>query len=167
MVSVKVGDKIPDGVLKGSSNPEEVSACAVVVNYPIHEKWAGKKVVVFAVPGAFTPGCHIQHLPGFIEHYQEIKAKGVDIIACISANDAYVLDAWGKHSGASGKIEMLSDGLAAWTGSMGLTKDLSAIGFGLRTERFAMYLDDLVVKYLGVDAKGVSLSSASTVLASL
>ncbi|KAJ1567779.1 hypothetical protein HK096_008695, partial [Nowakowskiella sp. JEL0078] len=95
----------------------------------------------------------------------KLKAKGADIVACIAANDAFVMDAWGKSQGVLGKIEMFSDGLAVWSETLGLALDLSAIGFGKRTKRYAIVLDDLYVKYIGVDTKGVDLSGAAAVLA--
>ncbi|HLX77282.1 MAG TPA: peroxiredoxin [Acidimicrobiales bacterium] len=155
------GERIPDVELKrmGKREPEKVRSLDVL----------GKgRVVLFGVPGAFTPTCSDHHLPGFLVRADELKEKGVDRIACVSVNDAWVMGAWGEARGVGDQIEMLADGNGEFTRALGLEKDLSASGLGLRSARFAMVLDDGIVTYLGVEsAPGVSVSGAGAVLAAL
>lgn len=128
----------------------------------------GKKVVLFAVPGAFTPTCSLKHLPGFIEKGDEVKAKGVDTIACVSVNDAFVMDAWGKSVGAGDKVMMLADGNAAFTKAMGVDLDLTDKGLGIRSRRYAMLVEDQVVKVLNLEEGGAfTVSSAEAILEAL
>ena len=129
----------------------------------------GKKAVLFGVPGAFTPTCHGTHLPGFLRHAGEFKAKGVDLIACTSVNDVFVMGAWAKASGAEGTIMFLADGNGDFAKSIGLEMDGAAIGFGIRSKRYAMLLEDGVVKKLHVEEKTSSAqeSSAERLLADL
>jgi glutaredoxin/glutathione-dependent peroxiredoxin len=129
----------------------------------------GKKAVLFAVPGAFTPTCHSKHLPGFVQHAEAFKAKGVDLIACTSVNDVFVLDAWAKASGAQGTVTFLADGNGDFAKAIGLEMDGSAIGFGTRSKRYAMLLEDCVVKALHVEDKPGTAqeSSAERLLADL
>lgn len=158
-MTIQVGDKIPQATLQimGSDGPEQLSTDDV---------FNGKKVVLFAVPGAFTPGCHITHMPGFVVHADDIKAKGVDTVACMAVNDAFVMDAWGKASNAE-QLLMLADGNAEFTKALGLELDVSGYGMGIRSQRFAMIVDDGEVKTLGVDASGIEASSAEAILAAL
>jgi len=158
-MSIQIGEKVPNVELKvmGEQGPESVHTDDLL---------AGKKVVFFAVPGAFTPGCSVTHLPGFVFQSDAIKAKGVDHVICTSVNDAFVMDAWGKNQNADGII-MLGDGVGILAGGVGLEKDLTEVQFGVRSQRYAMILDDGVVTYLGVDEKGVDKSSAETILAQL
>lgn len=158
-MSIKIGEKVPNVELKvmGDKGPESVQT---------DDLFTGKKVVLFAVPGAFTPGCSLTHLPGFVVQADAIKAKGVDSIICTSVNDAFVMDAWGKNQNAD-EIIMLADGVGILAEAVGLEKDLTEVQFGVRSQRYAMILDDGVVTYLGVDDKGVEKSSAETVLAQL
>ena len=155
-MTIQVGDKIPECTLKvmGEKGPENITT---------GELFDGKKVVLFAVPGAFTPGCSNTHLPGFVVHADEILAKGADRIACVAVNDAFVMDAWGKAQNAE-KITMLADGNAEFTQAMGLDMDLSKGGMSTRSKRMAMIVEDGTVRYLGIDSKGVEESSAETVL---
>lgn len=129
----------------------------------------GRKVVLFAVPGAFTPTCHLNHAPGFIASADEIKAKGVDEIACVSVNDVFVMDAWADQLGASGKVTMLSDGNGDFAKALGLDLDASGLGLGLRSHRYAMLVDDGVVKVLNVEdvPSEATSSSAKKLLESL
>jgi len=163
--SIKVGDIIPEGEfgwIEYTPELENLSACGLPSKLSTDE-WKGKKVVLFAVPGAFTPTCHVNHLPSYLEKYEEFKAKGVDVIAVIGANDVFVMSGWGRVEGVKDKILTLSDTNVAWSKQMGLIQDLSA-GF-IRTARYAMIIDDLVVQYLGIEtAKGVSVSGAEAVL---
>jgi peroxiredoxin len=128
----------------------------------------GKKVVLFAVPGAFTPTCSLKHLPGFIEKADELKARGVDTIACVSVNDAFVMDAWGKSVGADGKVLMLADGSALFARAIGAELDLNDKGLGLRSRRYAMLTDDGTVKVVNMEEGGAfTVSSADDILAAL
>ena len=158
-MTISVGDRIPDVTIKtnGTKGPEDIST---------GELFAGKRVVLFAVPGAFTPGCSNTHMPGFVINADDILAKGVDTLACLAVNDAFVLDAWQKDQNAE-KITMLADGNAEFTKALGLELDASGGGMGIRSKRFALIANDGVVEYLGVDAKGVEESSAETVLGKL
>jgi peroxiredoxin len=128
----------------------------------------GKKVVLFAVPGAFTPTCSAKHLPGFVEKAGEIKRHGVDTIACLSVNDAFVMNAWGKDQKAEGKVQMLADGNGDFTRAVGLELDGSGYGLGKRSQRYAMVVDDGVVKALNVEKPGAfEVSSADAILKAL
>jgi len=125
-------------------------------------------VVIVSVPGAFTPTCHANHLPPYLEKYEQFKAKGVDIIAFIAANDPFVMSGWGRFEGLEDKILTLTDTNAVWSGELGLQLDLTEKGLGIRTARFAIIVDDLVVKYIGTESgSGVSDSGADAVLAEL
>jgi peroxiredoxin (alkyl hydroperoxide reductase subunit C) len=128
----------------------------------------GKKVVLFAVPGAFTPTCSARHLPGFVEHAEAIMAKGVDTIACIAVNDVFVMGAWAKDQGTDGKILMLADGSGDFAKAVGLELDLVARGLGVRSQRYALVAEDGIVTFLGVEEGGAfEASKAETVLAAL
>jgi glutaredoxin/glutathione-dependent peroxiredoxin len=157
-MTIKVGDKIPSMKLMKATaeGPKETST---------DEIFGGKKVVMFAVPGAFTPTCSAKHLPGFVQHAAEFKAKGVDTIACISVNDAFVMGAWGKDQGTDGKVEMLADGAAAFAKAIGLELDLNGRGMGWRSQRYALVAQDGVVTHLGVEAPGgFEVSKAEAIL---
>lgn len=160
-MTVSVGDKMPDGTLThmGANGPEPVSA---------QDLFGGKKVVLFSVPGAFTPTCSRQHLPGFVEHADAIKAKGVDTIACIAVNDVFVMDAWGKSANADGKVQMLADGNGDYTRALGLSLDASGFGMGERGQRFSIIVNDGVVDQLNIEAGGeFKVSSAEAALEQL
>jgi peroxiredoxin len=159
-MTIKVGDTIPACTLKtmGDSGPEDISTDTL---------FGGKTVVLFAVPGAFTPGCSMTHLPGFVVNADKIKAKGVDTIACMAVNDAFVMDAWGKSQNAD-EILMLADGNGEFTEALGLELDGRGFGLGMRSQRFAMIVKDGTVKHLGVEkGPGVELSAAEAILAHL
>lgn len=160
-MAVSVGDKIPDVEVRtmGEEGPTPVRTGDVL----------GKgKVVLFAVPGAFTPGCSKIHLPGFVEQAQAVTDKGVDTIACISVNDAFVMDAWGKDQHVDGKILMLGDGNGEFATAMGLTMDGAGIGLGLRSQRYAAIIEDGVIKSLDVEpGRTIEVSSCSAVLSRL
>jgi peroxiredoxin len=158
-MTIQVGDKLPEGKLKvmGAKGPTEVT---------IDELCAGKKVVLFAVPGAFTPGCSMTHLPGFVVNADKIKANGVDTIVCLAVNDAFVMDAWGKAQNAE-EIVMAADGSAEFTHALGLELDATAFGMGVRSKRYAMIVDDGTVTYLGVDAQAIEASAADAILEAL
>jgi peroxiredoxin len=155
---IQEGEKIPAVTVK-TEDMQDVTT---------EQLFGGKKVVLFAVPGAFTPTCSEQHLPGFIEKASEIKAKGVDDIICLSVNDAFVMKAWGKDRGAEGKVTMIADGNADLSRALGLEFDGSGIGFGVRAQRFAAIVEDGVVTKLAVEQPmKFDVSSADSILAAL
>ncbi|MGD9784382.1 MAG: peroxiredoxin [Hyphomicrobiaceae bacterium] len=156
-MTIKVGDRLPDVTftVMGADGPKPVKTAEV---------FSGKKVALFAVPGAYTPTCHQQHLPGFLANRDELKAKGIDTIACTAVNDVFVLSYWAKDTGAGDGILMLADGSADFAKAIGLEIDLTARGLGVRSKRYAMLVDDGVVKILNVDEAPPShdKSSATT-----
>ena len=155
-----VGDKIPSATLKimGEKGPQDLST---------DELFAGKKVVLFAVPGAFTPTCSMAHLPGFVALADKIKDKGVDAIACLSVNDAFVMDAWGKGANAE-ELLMVSDWDAGFSKALDLTMDASGFGLGVRSQRFALVAEDGVITHLAVEAPGqFEVSKAEAVVEAL
>lgn len=157
-MTINVGDAIPDVVVRTmrADGPDAVS---------LPDLCAGKKVVLFAVPGAYTPTCNAKHLPGFVEHAAQFRDKGVDLIACISVNDVFVMDAWGKHADVGESIMMLSDGNGEFAAASGLEMDGSAFGMGKRLQRFAMVVEDGKVTSLQVEQPGAfEVSSAEAVL---
>lgn len=159
-MAIKTGDKIPDCTLKtmGSEGPTDITTGDI---------FAGKKVVLFAVPGAFTPGCSMTHLPGYVVNADKIKDKGVDSIVCLSVNDAFVMGAWGKDQNAS-ELLMLADGNGDLTAALGLELDGSGFGMGTRSQRYAMIVDDGTVTHLNVEpGPGIDVSSAETMMALL
>lgn len=161
--ALAVGDKLPGDIklnyFDKENNMQEIS---------VEELTKGKKTVILAVPGAFTPTCSLKHLPGFVEKAEEIKAKGVDTIACVAVNDAFVMDAWSKSVDVGDKILMLADGSAIFTKAIGAELDLSDKGLGIRSRRFALLADDGVVKELNLEEGGAfTVSSADTILAAL
>jgi len=158
-MTIKVGDKVPAGKLTimGAEGPSGMSTA---------DLFDGKKVVLFAVPGAFTPTCSMAHLPGFVVHVDEIKSKGVDTVACMSVNDVFVMHAWGQSANAE-HLVMLADGNADFTTALGLELDGTGFGMGKRSQRFAMIVDDGVVSLLNVDAGALEGSSAEAILAAL
>ncbi len=160
-MTIKIGDKLP-GIEFNTMTADGQQKLATDVVF------AGRKVVLFAVPGAFTPTCSMNHLPGFLTHLDAIKAKGVDTIACTSVNDVHVMTAWAKHAGAEGKILMLADGNAEFAKACGLEKDLNVANMGLRSSRYSMIVENGVVKQLNVEDKsGVNVSGAETILEQL
>jgi peroxiredoxin len=159
-MTIQVGDKIPSCTLKtmGEKGPEDIST---------EQIFSGKKVVFFAVPGAFTPGCSMTHLPGFVVNADKIKAAGVDTIVCMAVNDAFVMGAWGKAQNAEALL-MLADGVAEFTKALDLVLDASGFGLGIRCQRFAMIVEDGVVSELFMEPEGgIDVSSAENVLKSL
>jgi peroxiredoxin len=164
---IKIGDKIPDATLYESIEFGE--ACPVSPSpVSVAEATRGKRIVVFGLPGAYTPTCSAKHVPGYVQHLPELKAKKVDEVWCIAANDGYVMAAWGKEQHAIGKVRMLGDGNAEFTKKLGLDVDLTKFGLGVRTQRFSMLIDDGVVKQLNVEAPGkFEVSDAATMLKQL
>jgi glutaredoxin/glutathione-dependent peroxiredoxin len=160
-MTIKVGDKLPAATL-AAATPEGPRPMST------DEIFAGKKVALFAVPGAFTPTCSAKHLPGFKEQAAAIKGKGVDAIACVSVNDAFVMKAWGESAGVGDDILMLADGNGDFTKALGLELDGSKFGMGQRSQRYSMIVEDGVVKELNVEAPGeFKVSSADYLLAQL
>ena len=160
-MTIQVGEKIPDVTLK-------IMKDGKMQDLSTSELCSGKRVVLFAVPGAFTPTCSEQHLPGFIAQADAIKAKGIDTIACLSVNDAFVMDAWGKDRGAGDKVLMVADGNGDLAKALGLDFDGSGIGFGIRSQRYAAVFDDGVAKIVAVDEPmKFEVSSAEKILAQL
>lgn len=158
---INVGDKLPDAkfTVMGSDGPKPKT---------VAEVFAGKKVALFAVPGAYTPTCSNDHMPGFVSRVDELKAKGIDAIACTAVNDVFVLTNWAKDTGAAGKIEMLADGSGDFAKAIGLDIDLAGFGLGLRSKRYAMLVDDGVVKVLNVeDSPPVAEKSSAANLCSM
>jgi peroxiredoxin len=157
-MTIKTGDSIPAAeflTMIGGSQ-QKLSTDAI---------FKGRKVVLFAVPGAFTPTCSRDHLPGYVNAFDAIKAKGIDTIACTSVNDVHVMDAWSKASSADGKVLMLADGNGTFANAVGLARDSTASGMGWRSRRYSMIVEDGVVKALNVEDKpGVNVSGASTAL---
>jgi len=143
-MTIQVGDKIPSAALKQMTpeGPKDITT---------DELFGGKKVALFAVPGAFTPACSQRHLPGYVEKAADIKAKGVDEIVCVAVNDVFVMTAWGKEQRAEGKVRMLADGSGDFARALGLDLDLSNNGLGTRSKRYSMLVDDGVVKSLNVE----------------
>lgn len=159
-MAIKEGDRIPAATLKvmGEKGPEDLTTAQL---------FDGRKVVLFAVPGAFTPTCSLAHLPGYVTHADQILAKGVDAIVCLSVNDAFVMDSWGKGSNAEA-LTMVADWNADLTRALGLEMDASAFGLGVRAQRFAMIVDDGVVTKLAVEAPGkFEVSKAEAILEAL
>lgn len=161
-MTIKVGDKLPDAtfVVMTSDGPSPKTTA---------EAFGGKKVALFAVPGAFTPTCQQQHMPGFVARVDELKSKGVDTIACTAVNDVFVMAQFAKDAGAEGKILMLADGNAEFAKKLGLEVDLSGFGLGLRSKRYAMLVDDGVVKVLNVEdaPPDHDVSSAATLCSAI
>ena len=159
--TIKVGDAIPSMklMMAGAEGPKEVST---------DDLFKGKKVVLFAVPGAFTPTCSAKHLPGFVQNAAAIKAKGVDTIVCLAVNDAFVMGAWARDQGVDSSIVMLADGSAAFTKALGLELDLVGRGMGVRSQRFALVAEDGRVTHVGIEAPGgFDVSRAEAILAAL
>ena len=165
---IAVGQKLPNATLYEFLD-EASEGCSIGPNsFEVEKLTAGKKIVIFALPGAFTPTCSAQHVPGFIEHFDAFKAKGVDEIWCISVNDPFVMGAWGRDLKVGKKIRMLGDGSAEFTKKLGMEFDLVARGLGVRSQRYAMIVEDGVVKTLDLEAPGkFEVSSAASVLKQL
>ena len=158
-MTIKVGDKLPDVTFTTMTDEGPQPATTA-------EIFDGRKVALFAVPGAFTPTCHMSHLPGFVDNADALKAKGVDMVACVSVNDIFVLNAWAESSGAADKIKFLADGNAEFTKAAGLELDASGFGMGLRSQRFSMIVNNGTVETLNVEAQAgqADASSASELL---
>ncbi len=155
-MTIKVGDKIPEGTLTQMTEkgPAPITTA---------DLFGGKKVVLFAVPGAFTPTCSAKHLPGFVQNAEAIKAKGVDTIACMAVNDVFVMNAWGKDQNVGDKVVMLADGSGNFTKALGLELDLSGLGLGHRSQRFSLIVDNGVVTHLNTEEGGAFQNSSAEV----
>jgi peroxiredoxin len=162
---LKVGDKLPAGALQEFIEVEG-NGCSIGPNtFDIAKETAGKTIAVFALPGAYTPTCSAQHVPGYVKQADELKKAGVDEIWCVSVNDAFVMGAWGRDQKTGGKVRMMADGSANFANATGLTLDLTARGMGLRSQRYSMLVKDGVVQALNVEAPGkFEVSDAETLL---
>lgn len=157
-MAIAIGDRLPEASFR-VMEPDGIKTMTT------GELFGGKKIVMFAVPGAFTPTCHLKHLPGFIEHADEFKTLGIDTVACVAVNDPFVLGAWAEASGGKGKVLFLSDGNAEFTKKIGMDFDGSGIGLGTRSKRYAALVEDGVVKELNVeDSPGVAVESTAAKL---
>lgn len=160
-MTIKVGDRLPDAVFQTMTADGQQQLATETV-------FSGRRVVLFAVPGAFTPTCSMNHLPGYLNSLDALRERGADTVACTSVNDVHVMSAWAKQTGAEGRILMLADGSAVFAKAVGLTVDLEKAGLGLRSKRYSMIVDDGVVKTLNVEDKsGVNVSGAETALEQL
>jgi len=160
-MTISAGQKMPSGVfgIMTDAGPGAIST---------DDLFAGKKVVLVSVPGAFTPTCSMNHLPGFVDHAAELKAKGVDTIACMAVNDVFVMDAWGKDRGVGEQVMMLADGNGEYARALGLEMDGTGFGMGMRGQRFAIIVDDGVAAHVGVEAPGqFEVSKAEAILGAL
>jgi peroxiredoxin len=164
---IKIGDRLPSATLTESTEFGE--ACPVAPKtVSVEEAAKGKRIVIFGLPGAYTPTCSAKHVPGYVQHLPELKAKRVDEVWCVSLNDGYVMAAWGREQNAIGKVRMLGDGNGELTRKLGLEVDLSKAGLGPRMQRFSMLVDDGVVKQLNVEAPGkFDVSDVATMLRQL
>jgi peroxiredoxin len=166
-MTIQIGDRLPEGTLQEFIDVE-TEGCALGPNtFNVADLVKGKTIAIVGLPGAFTPTCSAQHLPGYVKLADQLKAKGVDEIWCISVNDAFVMGAWGRDQKATGIVRMMADGSAAFTKALGLEFDLVAKGFGVRSQRYSMLVQDGVVKQLNVEAGGFDVSSAETLLKQL
>lgn len=167
-MTIKIGDTLPEGTLTEFLEVEQ-QGCSLGPNaFKVSEQLKGKKVAIFAVPGAFTPTCSAQHLPSFLEHFDALKAKGIDEIWCVAVNDAFVMGAWGRDQKVNGRIRMMADGSGLWTRALGLELDLVERGLGVRSQRYSLVADKGVVTQLNLEnGGGYSVSDAATLLKQL
>ena len=167
-MTIKVGDRLPEGTIQEFVEVEG-NGCSVGPNtFKVEEQVKGKKVAIFGLPGAFTPTCSAKHVPSYVQNFDKLKAKGVDAIACMSVNDAFVMGAWGKQQGSDGKVQMLADGSAEYTKKLGLELDLTPRGMGMRCQRFSLLVKDGKVAQINVEKAGeFSVSGADTILSQL
>lgn len=167
-MTIKVGDQLPEARLSEYVNVAS-EGCSLGPNkVMVHEQTKGKKIAIFAVPGAFTPTCSAQHAPAYIKMADEFKAKGVDEIWCISVNDPFVMGAWGREQNADGKVRFIADGNGAFTKAVGLEFDLTKGGLGVRSHRYSMLVEDGVVKQLNVEDSGhLEVSTAEKLLSQI
>ena len=167
-MTIKVGDSIPDATLTEFVEVEG-NGCSIGPNaFKVADLVKGKKIVMFGLPGAFTPTCSAKHVPSYLAKYDALKAKGVDEIWCMSVNDAFVMGAWGRDQKAGGKVRMMADGSAEFANKLGLVLDLTARGMGVRMNRFSLLVDNGVVKSVNIEGPGkFEVSDADTILKQL
>jgi peroxiredoxin len=168
-MSVKIGDKLPGGKLMEAVEFDEAAGCPMnPKEVDVEAAAKGRRIAVFALPGAYTPTCSAKHLPGYLARHDALKAKGIDEIWCVATNDAFVMGAWGHGQRVAGRVRMLADGNAAWARALGLDLDLTGRGMGIRLQRFSMLVDNGVVKQLNVEGPGeFKVSDADTLLGQL
>lgn len=168
-MSVKIGDKLPGGKLMEAVEFDEAAGCPMnPKEVDVEAAAKGKRIAVFALPGAYTPTCSAKHLPGYLARHDALKTKGIDEIWCVATNDAFVMGAWGHGQRVAGRVRMLADGNAAWARALGLDLDLTGRGMGIRLQRFSMLVDNGVVKQLNVEGPGeFKVSDADTLLGQL
>jgi glutaredoxin/glutathione-dependent peroxiredoxin len=168
-MTIKVGDKLPDGKLSESTEFDEAAGCPMPPHdIGVADTAKGKKIVIFALPGAYTPTCSAKHVPSYVKNYDKLKAKKVDEIWCVATNDAFVMAAWGRDQKAGGKVRMLGDGSGTWTKALGLELDLTARNMGMRSQRYSMLVENGTVTKLNIEAPGkFEVSGAETMLAQL
>ncbi len=167
-MAIKTGERLPDATIREFVEVEG-NGCTLGPNaFQVADLVKGKRIVVFGVPGAFTPTCSAKHLPGYLERHEALSARGVDEIWCLAVNDAFVMGAWGREQKTAGKVRMMSDGSAELTKKLGLELDLTAGGLGVRSQRYSMLVDDGVVRAINVEAPGkFEVSDAATMLGQL
>ena len=167
-MTIQVGDRLPDATLFEYRETEE-GGCSIGPNsFKVADLVKGRKIVIFGLPGAFTPTCSAKHVPGYVERYDDLQAKGVDEIWCVSVNDAWVMGAWGRDQHTEGKVRMMGDGNVELTRAIGLDADMARPGYGIRSRRYSMLVEDGVVKQLNVEAGGkFEVSDAATMLSQL
>jgi peroxiredoxin len=167
-MTIKVGDHLPSGTLNEFIEVER-DGCSLGPNtFKVEDMVQGKKIVIFGLPGAFTPTCSAKHVPSYVNNFDALKAKRVDEIWCLSVNDAFVMGAWGRDQKTAGKVRMMADGSAEYIKKLGLENDLTPRGMGMRSQRFSLLVDDGVVKSINVEGPGkFEVSDASTMLKTL
>lgn len=167
-MTIKIGDTLPEGSLAEFIEVESEGCSLGPNNFSVTELTKGKTIAIFGLPGAYTPTCSAKHVPGYIAHAAELKAKGVDEIWCISVNDAFVMGAWGRDQNATGIVRMMADGNAAFSKALGLDADFSQFGMGTRSQRYSLLAVNGVVKQLNIEQGGkFEVSNAETMLAQL
>ena len=168
-MTIKVGDRLPEGRLTEATEFDDSTGCPMNPrDLQVQDLVKGKKIAIFALPGAYTPTCSAKHVPGYVANFDALKKKGVDEIWCIAVNDAFVMASWGRDQKAGGKVRMMADGNADYTKKLGLELDLTARNMGVRSTRYSMLVQDGVVKALNVEAPGkFEVSSAEAMLAKL
>jgi glutaredoxin/glutathione-dependent peroxiredoxin len=168
MATIQVGERLPEGTLTEMIE-SDTSGCTIGPNtFQVSDLVKGKRIVIFGVPGAFTPTCSAKHVPGYVTNYDKLRAKRVDEVWCVAVNDAFVMGAWGKEQKSAGKIRMLADGSATYTKALGLDMDLTARGMGIRSRRYSMLVEDGIVRVFNLEQPGkFEVSDATTMLGQL
>jgi peroxiredoxin len=164
-MAINVGNKLPDGTLTEMIDQETPGCTIGPNNFNVADLTKGKRIVIFGLPGAFTPTCSAKHVPGYVANHDQLKAKKIDEVWCVAVNDAFVMGAWGKDQKAGGKVRMMADGSAIFTKALGLEMDLTSRGMGVRSQRYSMLVEDGVVKKLNVEQPGkFEVSDADTMM---